>query len=129
MVLRGLSFVVASLLIAAPVAAWAGPASGNPAVGNSSKHDAAAFIVKYGNPDIDDTNIDSNPHPTVVSRWLVYKQENVHAFFLPGGIFGAKPPYGPWKLLTLQDERTSQTLTPDEVEERMLDRTAKAQAK
>ena len=48
---------------------------------------------------------------------------------LPGGVFGARPPYGPWKLLTLQDENTRQTLTRDELDERMAERLEKASAK
>ncbi|MFI5338194.1 MAG: hypothetical protein ACHQ5A_15505 [Opitutales bacterium] len=116
--------------MAIPLAsANAAPAAGNPALPNASQDEAAAFIARYGKPDIDGTNIDDKTHPTVVSRWLIYKLENVHAFFLPGGVFGARPPYGSWKLLTLQDENTKQTLTREELDERMADRLEKTSAK
>jgi hypothetical protein len=84
--------------------------------------DAAAMIAKYGKPDIDSTDAFNAKHATVVSRDLIYKRESVHAYYLPGGVFGAHPPYGPWKVLTYQDETTHATLTPEEVDERMQDR-------
>jgi hypothetical protein len=84
--------------------------------------DAATFIAKYGKPDVDATDAFNRAHPTVVSRYLIYKKENVHIYYLPGGTFGAHPPYGPWKILTYQDETSHLTLTPEEVDERMQDR-------
>lgn len=103
---------------------WAGPGQGAPApqIAAVDQDDAAAFIAKYGKPDVDGTDAFNRAHPTVVSRFLVYKKENVHIYYLPGGTFGAHPPYGPWKLLTYQDEQTRGTLTREEVEERMRDR-------
>jgi hypothetical protein len=123
---RVFGIVVGGVLIVLPMqAGWAGSGQGAPAqqlAATSNQDDAAAFIAKYGKPDVDGTDAFNRAHPTVVSRFLVYKKENVHIYYLPGGTFGAQPPYGPWKLLTYQDERTRGTLTLEEVEDRMQDR-------
>jgi hypothetical protein len=84
-----------------------------------------SVIAKYGKPDkVDSTEYD-NPRPPLVTKFVIYKKENVRFVFLADAPIGSPPPYKSWKLLGAQDPRDDSVLRAEEVERRMASRKRK----
>jgi hypothetical protein len=96
-------------------------------VTNSLPNDDLSLLVsKYGKPDIDDSTQYDNPRPPIVTRWLIYKKENVRAWYVPDGVsIGDPPPYRKWKLFGFADEKTKKPISAYEADRRLKQRLKK----
>lgn len=90
-----------------------------PTAGFDIPDEAAMFIATYGPPTEEICTQDETPRPPIVTRWLVYRPENVRVIFIPFGSFGAPPPYSAWKFFGAQDAITDSALSPTEAAERL----------
>lgn len=84
-----------------------------------------AVIAKYGQPDVIDSTEYDKPRPPLVTKFVIYKNENVRFVFLADAPVGSPPPYKKWKLLGAQDPRNDSVLKAEEVEKRMANRKLK----
>jgi hypothetical protein len=88
-----------------------------------SNDDLSLLISKYGKPDIDDSTQYDNPRPPIVTRWLIYKKENVRAWYVPDGVsIDDPPPYHKWKLFSFVDEKTKKPISAYEADRRLKQR-------
>ena len=84
-----------------------------------------AIVAKYGKPDRVSSTEYEKPRPPIVTKYLVYKKEQVRFVFFPDAPLGAPPPYTSWKLLGMQDPRDNSVLSAEEVARRLRGREKK----
>jgi hypothetical protein len=70
---------------------------------------AAQWLMYFEPPDFDDNTGFDVPRPPLVSRFMVYRAENVRVMFLARGTVGAPPPYK-WRFIAFSDAQTNQPL-------------------
>ena len=113
----------------APTSATAPPAAPN--VEKSKPAEKATLPIvnfdnvyaRYGKPDVDDTTAYDKPRPPFVSRWFIYKKQNVRLMFLADvKQLGDPPPYKQWRYVGAIDEKTNDPLKADEIERRFASR-------
>ena len=96
-----------------------GSSSASSQASAEARDDSRNFISIFGEPDqIESTEYD-NPRPSIVTKLLIYKKQNVQAVFVADVPVDIPPPYDAWKLFGFQDERTNQPITNDELQRRM----------
>lgn len=77
--------------------------------------DLSLFVSRYGPPDSEFSSESEVPRPPIVTRWLIYKQENLRAVYVPDAPVGAPPPCDKWKLFGFQNHKTDAVISPAEV--------------
>lgn len=80
------------------------------------------IIQKYGKPDIDKSTQNDKPRPPIVTRWIVYKKENVRFSFVPDTKAEDPPPYHRWKIVGITDANAKKVIAPEEADQRLLKR-------
>lgn len=83
--------------------------------------DPEGFIARFGAPDVDDSTERDNPRPIQLTRWLVYKKEDVRVFYIPEGRLGEFPVQG-WQHLQFQEADTKELLSSAQVAARLAKR-------
>lgn len=78
----------------------------------NAKDDLDLFVKRYGKPDVDDSTLHDNPRPPIVTRWLVYKKENVKSMYVYEND-------GTWKWIGFLEVKGKGVLKPEQVVERM----------
>jgi hypothetical protein len=78
----------------------------------NAKDDLDLFVKRYGMPDVDDSTLHDDPRPPIVTRWLVYKKENVKALYVHEND-------GSWKWVGFMDAKSKGIVKPEQVAERM----------
>lgn len=81
--------------------------------------DLTFFISKYGEPDEIKSSEYEEPRPQIVTKQLIYKNENVRVVYVPDNSDVASPPFEKWKLLGFQDNKSNEVLKPEEVVRRL----------
>jgi len=77
------------------------------------RDDVELFIRRYGVPDSDESSENDKPRPTIVTRYLTYRNQKVRAAYRADVPLGAPPPYeGKWKLVGFVDPDTNQSIAP-----------------
>lgn len=77
------------------------------------------LLSRYGAPDVDESTQFDEPRPPLVTRWLVYKAEEVRAMYLARGAVGDPPPYAAWKFIGFQDPKSDEVLEVSVAAERL----------
>lgn len=77
--------------------------------------DLSLFISRYGTPDLEQSSENEVPRPPIVTKWLIYKKENIRAVYVPDTPIGSSPPYKKWKQVGFQNHKTNEVIGPEEV--------------
>ncbi len=89
------------------------------AIAQQSSDDIQLFISKFGQPDQIQTSENTKSQPSIATKRLIYKKENVRAVYIADTPPGPAGPYRKWKLIGLLDNRTGKAINPDEAAQRL----------
>ena len=84
--------------------------------------DLTHFISRFGAPDSTYSSEFEQPRPAVVTKWLIYEEENVRVVYVPDASVGDSPPYDTWKFMGFQDHKTNEVMEPSTAVERLAER-------
>jgi hypothetical protein len=80
------------------------------------------IVAMYGRPERDDSTENDVPQPTIVTRFIEYRPENVKIVFVPIAKFGEPPPYLKWNVIGYIDMDTNTKMSKYQVAERLQSR-------
>src|SRR5438132_928535 len=84
--------------------------------------DLDLFVSRFGPPDETDSTEYDNPRPLMVTKFLIYRPEDVRAAYVAEGSMDHPPPYSKWRLIGFENIAATVVIDPAEVVNRLAHR-------